>query len=176
MMLRARVALHLGQRRPEPDAGWAPAVLVDERVQAAEPVARPIAAAVPTSTEPVARPIAPAVPTITAPDTSRVRGEAYAHGVYRLFVRGTPRRTGPREVAAVALAPAQREVTREVARAPVAAPAQREVTREVARAPVAAPAQREVTREVARAPVAAPAQREVTREVARAPVAARAAR
>jgi hypothetical protein len=176
MMLRARVALHLGQRRPEPDAGWAPAVLVDERVQAAEPVARPIAAAVPTSTEPVARPIAPAVPTITAPDTSRVRGEAYAHGVYRLFVRGTPRRTGPREVTAVALAPAQREVTREVARAPVAAPAQREVTREVARAPVAAPAQREVTREVARAPVAAPAQREVTREVARAPVAAPAQR
>jgi len=153
MMLRARVALHLGQRRPEPDVGWAPAVLVDERVQAAEPVARPIAPAVPTSTEPVARPIAPAVPTITAPDTSRVRGEAYAHGVYRLFVRGTPRRTGPREVA----------------RAPVAAPALREATREVARAPVAAPAQREVTREVARAPVAAPALREATREVARAP-------
>jgi len=170
MMLRARVALHLGQRRPEPDVGWAPAVLVDERVQAAEPVARPIAPAVPTSTEPVARPIAPAVPTITAPDTSRVRGEAYAHGVYRLFVRGTPRRTGPREVArAPVAAPALREATREVARAPVAAPAQREVTREVARAPVAASAQREVTREVARAPVAAPALREATREVARAP-------
>ena len=130
MMLRARVALHLGQRRPEPDVGWAPAVLVDERVQAAEPVARPIAPAVPTSTEPVARPIAPAVPTITAPDTSRVRGEAYAHGVYRLFVRGTPRRTGPREVA----------------RAPVAAPALREATREVARAPARAVAPSLATR------------------------------
>ncbi len=97
-------------------------MLVDERVQAAEPVARPIAPAVPTSTEPVARPIAPAVPTITAPDTSRVRGEAYAHGVYRLFVRGTPRRTGPRVAAPVDLAPV-------VARAPARAVAPSLATR-----------------------------------------------
>ena len=106
MMLRARVALHLGQRRAEPDAK-VPAVLADERVQAAEPVARPIA---------------PAAPTITAPDTSRVRGEAYAHGVYRLFVRGTPRRTGPRVAAPVDLAPV-------VARAPARAVAPSLTTR-----------------------------------------------
>ena len=99
MMLRARVALHLGQRPPESTSEWAP----ERRAGAWEPgmvdiVAVPVVP--PVATVPSSKVVAPVitaavVPVITAPDTSRVHGEAYAHGVYRLFVRGPARRPSP---------------------------------------------------------------------------------
>ena len=103
MTLRARVALHAGQRPPEPTSDWTPG----RRAAAWE---RGIAAATEGPGED--RPETPEEPTppasrgaavelsegtagsrtpeaaIVAPDVSRVRGEAYAHGLYRLFVRG----------------------------------------------------------------------------------------
>ncbi len=113
MMLRARVALHLGQRPPEPESEWTPerragawepgmdSVVSAECVIAAVPVSIGVDASqrVPVRPVPV-MPVSP-VPLITAPDTSRVRGEAYVHGVYRLFVRGQPRRTSPAVAAAI---------------------------------------------------------------------------
>jgi len=160
MMLRARVALHLGQRPPEPDAGWAPerragtwepgmdggAPEVGER---ALPVARSVVAAAVTPVIPVimtpVTPVTPVLPGITAPDTSRVRGEAYVHGVYRLFVRGQPRRMSPGVAAAIeASLPARASVpvrTPVAARAPVVAPVRAPAVPSVAaRAPVVAPA------------------------------------
>jgi hypothetical protein len=100
---------------------------------------------------PVLRPVAavpvPAAPSMAAPDTSRVRGEAYAHGVYRLFVRGQPRRTpgvmrAPEVSFVSAVVPDGRA---EAARAP-------DVRAEAARAPVIV----SVRAEAARAPVIVP--------------------
>jgi len=63
-------------------------------------------------------PVMPVMPVITTPDTSRVRGEAYVHGVYRLFVRGQARRTSP-VVAAASLPARVPAVATVVAPAPV---------------------------------------------------------
>lgn len=137
MMLRARVALHLGQRPPESTSEWAP----ERRAGAWEadmeagpsvpaPTAAPVAAMTSVRTSAVVervvpvRPVATVPAAISAPDTSRVRGEAYAHGVYRLFVRGPARRPSPGVMASDSPVPvaSPTSVHTPVASRPVAAP------------------------------------------------------
>ncbi len=119
MMLRARVALHLGQRPPESTSEWAP----ERRAGAWEPgmdAVVPVDVVAPVITASV-------VPVITAPDTSRVRGEAYAHGVYRLFVRGPARRPSPGVMASDSNRSAPVRTPMTVAARPVAALVEPEV-------------------------------------------------
>ncbi len=170
MMLRARVALHLGQRAPEPEAEWVPArregTWEPDVASAAEPapVAAPVAVPSREARERV-RPVVPVVPTITAPDTSRVRGEAYTHGVYRLFVHGKPPRPSLSVSAGLAAAPARAPAD---VRVPVVAPARAPVTSaplavQPVRVPVVAPARAPVASappavQSVRVPVVAPAR------------------
>jgi len=109
MMLRARVALHLEQRRSEAEVAQVFVAAPEPIVAAAEPIVPAVRAIAPVvrAIAPAVRAIAPVIPVITAPDTSRVRGEAYTHGVYRLFVRGKPPRPSPGVAAVSDVAPAR---------------------------------------------------------------------